>query len=142
MTVTATPTLTRTRRVTSTLRPRVTSTPRTRVQYELLTRSLANDPSQTRFSGLIVDRNGNPVDGIHVRATCYDFMTISYPSGTDGQTGWYDIFIDHRPKPCSWQLTIVETADRQTVQAELSQPITIEVTDDASLVRVDWRKNW
>jgi uncharacterized protein YraI len=106
----------------------------------------------TRFYGDIVDVNGNPVDGVFVRATCGDYATISYPSGPvgwgplnesfDWPSGFYDITVDTKPVPCIWTLTIVETDDRKTVKAVLSETVPVEVTLDKSIIVAGWKKNW
>jgi hypothetical protein len=106
----------------------------------------------TRFYGDIVDVNGNPVDGVFVRATCGDYATISYPSGPvgwgslnesfDWPPGFYDITVDTKPVPCIWTLTIIETDDRKTVKAVLSETVPVEVTADKSIIVAGWKKNW
>jgi serine/threonine protein kinase len=131
--VTSTPTLTPT--------PTLTSTPKpsSKFQYELLYWSGEAAPSLTRFSGNITDMNSQPVSGVYVRASCYDYTTISYPSG---ENGFYDIFINHQPVVCPWSLTVVDTDDRQNVKAELSDTMTIQVTENQSVISANWRKNW
>ncbi len=106
----------------------------------------------TRFLGEIKDAGGNPVNGVFVQAACGDYNTISYPSGPvgwgsynesgDWSPGFYDITIDTRPVPCLWTLTIVETDDRQTVKARLSEAVPVEITMEKSIVTANWRKNW
>jgi hypothetical protein len=106
----------------------------------------------TRFLGDIKDVNGNPVDGVFVQASCGNYSTISYPSGpagwgqlnesADWPSGFYDITIDSKPVPCIWTLTIVETDDRKTVKARLSESVPVEVTQEKSIITANWRKNW
>jgi uncharacterized protein YraI len=106
----------------------------------------------TRFYGNIVDANNNPVDGVFVRASCGDYSTISYPSGPvgwgpyneshDWPPGFYDVTVDTKPVPCIWILTVVDTDDRETVKAELSEAVPVEVTNDKSIIIAGWRKNW
>lgn len=106
----------------------------------------------TRFLGDIVDVNGNPVNGVFVQASCGDYSTISYPSGPigwgalneshDWPDGFYDVTVDTRPVPCIWTLTVVDTDDRKTVKARLSESIPVEVTSDKSIIVAGWRKNW
>ncbi len=106
----------------------------------------------TRFLGDIVDVNGNPVNGVFVQASCGDYSTISYPSGPvgwgtyqesyDWPAGFYDITIDTKPVPCIWTLTVVDTDDRKTVKARLSESIPVEVTNEKSIIVAGWRKNW
>jgi uncharacterized protein YraI len=106
----------------------------------------------TRFYGSIVDVNNNPVDGVFVRATCGNYSTISYPSGPvgwgpyneghDWPPGFYDITVDTKPVPCIWILTVVDTNDRETVKAELSEAVPVEVTEEKSIIIAGWRKNW
>lgn len=106
----------------------------------------------TRFLGDIKDAGGNPVNGVFVQASCGDYSTISYPSGPvgwgnynesgDWPPGFYDITIDTKPVPCLWTLTIVETDDRKTVKARLSEAVPVEITLDKSIVTANWRKNW
>jgi hypothetical protein len=106
----------------------------------------------TRFLGDIVDVNGNPVNGVFIQASCGDYSTISYPSGPigwgtlneshDWPDGFYDVTVDTRPVPCIWTLTVVDTDDRKTVKARLSESIPVEVTSDKSIIVAGWRKNW
>jgi hypothetical protein len=106
----------------------------------------------TRFLGDIKDAGGNPVNGVFVQASCGNYSTISYPSGptawgtlnesNDWPAGFYDITIDTKPVPCIWTLTIVETDDRKTVKARLSESVPVEVTMDKSIITANWRKNW
>ncbi len=106
----------------------------------------------TRFLGDIKDTSGNPVNGVFVEARCGTYATISYPSGpvgwgaygesSDWPPGFYDITIDTKPVPCVWTLTIVETDDRKTVKARLSEAVPVEVTQDKSIITANWRKNW
>ncbi len=106
----------------------------------------------TRFLGDITDVNGSPVNGVFVQASCGNFSTISYPSGpvgwgtlqesNDWPAGFYDITIDTKPVPCVWTLTVVETDDRKTVRARLSESVPVEVTQEKSVVTANWRKNW
>jgi uncharacterized protein YraI len=106
----------------------------------------------TRFWGNIVDTNNNPVNGVFVRASCGNYFTISYPSGPvgwgplneshDWPPGFYDITVDTKPVPCIWILTVVDTDDRETVKAELSEAIPVRVTNEKSIIVAGWRKNW
>jgi uncharacterized protein YraI len=106
----------------------------------------------TRFLGDIKDLNGNPVNGVFVQAKCGNFSAISFPSGPTGwgpfrdgadwPPGFYDLTVDTKPVPCIWTLTIVETEDRQTVKAILSESVPVEITAQKSIVTANWRKNW
>jgi hypothetical protein len=106
----------------------------------------------TRFLGDIKDVNGNPVDGVFIQASCGTYSTISYPSGpvgwgqynesADWPNGFYDIAIDTKPVPCIWTLTVVDTDDRKTVKARLSESVPVEVTQEKSIITANWRKNW
>jgi len=106
----------------------------------------------TRFLGDIQDVNGSPVNGVFVEARCGTYSTISYPSGPvgwggygeshDWPAGFYDITIDTKPVPCIWTLTIVETDDRKTVKARLSESVPVEVSQEKSIITANWRKNW
>jgi hypothetical protein len=106
----------------------------------------------TRFLGDIKDTGGNPVNGVFVQASCGDYKTISYPSGPVGwgnynessswPPGFYDITVDTKPVPCLWTLTIVDTADRKTVKARLSEDVPVEITVNKSIVTANWVKNW
>lgn len=106
----------------------------------------------TRFLGEIRDVDGNPVNGVFVEARCGTYSTISYPSGPvgwgtlnesgDWPAGFYDIAIDSKPVPCIWTLTIIETDDRKTVKAKLSEAVPVEVTQEKSIITANWRKNW
>lgn len=106
----------------------------------------------TRFYGNIVDTAGNPVNGVFVRATCGNYATISYPSGpvgwggynvsADWPPGFYDLTVNKKPVPCIWTLSVVDTDDRETVKAVLSETIPVEVTTDKSIIVANWRKNW
>jgi len=106
----------------------------------------------TRFLGEVRDTAGNPVDGVFVKAVCGTFSTISYPSGkvgwgplaesADWPPGFYDITVDSKPVPCLWTLQVVATDDRETVKAELSEAVSVEVTMDQSVIQADWIKNW
>jgi uncharacterized protein YraI len=106
----------------------------------------------TRFLGDIKDAAGNPVDGVFVRVSCGYYSTISYPSGpvgwgtlnesADWPPGFYDITVDEKPVPCIWTLSIVDTEDRKTVKAVLSEEIPVEVTLEKSVIVAGWQKNW
>jgi hypothetical protein len=106
----------------------------------------------TRFMGDIKDAAGNPVNGVFVRAACGTYATISYPSGpvgwgplgesSDWPPGFYDITVDSKPVPCMWSLQVVDTDDRETVKAGLSEGVPVEVTHEQSVIQADWRKNW
>lgn len=106
----------------------------------------------TRFMGDIRDSAGNPVNGVFVRAVCGTYSTISYPSGPVGwgplgessewPPGFYDITVDNKPVPCMWTLQVVDTDDRVSVKAELSEAVPVEVTQEQSVIQADWRKNW
>lgn len=106
----------------------------------------------TRFLGDITDVNGNPVNGVFVEARCGTYATISYPSGpvgwgsynesADWPPGFYDIVVDTKPVPCIWTLTVVDTDDRKTVKARLSESVPVEITNEKSVVTANWRKNW
>jgi hypothetical protein len=106
----------------------------------------------TRFMGTITDANGNPVNGVFVRAQCGNYSTISYPSGpvgwgpynesADWPAGFYDVTVDTKPVPCLWLLSVVETNDRKTVTATLSEAVPVEITLQKSIVTANWRKNW
>jgi serine/threonine protein kinase len=107
------------------------------------------EQSVTIFEGTISDDAGNLLDGIFVQAVCGTYSTISFPSGgtpwgnDKGPNAWppghYDINLA-QPQPCAWQLTVVDTDDRKTVKANLSAPLTIEVSSGESPIIVDWRK--
>jgi len=102
--------------------------------------------------GTITDKNGSPVNGVFVRAGCGDYSTISYPSGpvgwgplrvgADWPPGFYDVTVDTKPVPCIWTLSVVETDDRKTVKAVLSEEVPVEITLKKSIVTANWRKNW
>ncbi len=106
----------------------------------------------TRFWGNITDANGDPVDGVFVRATCGAYSVISYPSGpvgwgsgnesNDWATGFYDLSVDDRPIPCIWTLAVVDTEDRKSVTTVLSEAIPVEITLDKSVIVANWRQNW
>lgn len=106
----------------------------------------------TRFLGDIKDVNGNPVNGVFVQAKCGNFSAISFPSGpvgwgpfregADWPAGFYDLTVDTKPVPCIWTLTIVDTDDRQTIKAVLSESVPVEITAQKSIVTANWRKNW
>jgi uncharacterized protein YgiM (DUF1202 family) len=106
----------------------------------------------TRFLGDIKDANGNPVNGVFVQAKCGNFSAISFPSGpvgwgpfnesADWPAGFYDLTVDTKPVPCIWTLTVVDTDDRQTVKAVLSESVPVEITAQKSIVTANWRKNW
>jgi uncharacterized protein YraI len=106
----------------------------------------------TRFLGDIKDVNGNPVNGVFVQAKCGNFSVISFPSGpvgwgplnesADWPAGFYDLTVDTKPVPCIWTLTVVDTDDRQTVKAVLSESVPVEITAQKSIVTANWRKNW
>lgn len=106
----------------------------------------------TRFLGDIKDVNGNPVNGVFVQAKCGNFSAISFPSGPvgwgpyrdgkDWPAGFYDLTVDTKPVPCIWTLTVVDTEDRQTIKAVLSESVPVEITAEKSIVTANWRKNW
>jgi hypothetical protein len=41
-----------------------------------------------------------------------------------------------------WTLQVVDTDDRETVKAQLSEAVAVEVTHEQSIIQADWRKNW
>jgi len=106
----------------------------------------------TRFLGTIKDGNGAPVNGVFIKASCGDYATISFPSGptgwgprreaSDWPAGFYDITVDTKPVPCMWVLSVVDTEDRKTVKATLSEQIPVEVTVEKSIIVANWRRNW
>ncbi len=106
----------------------------------------------TRFLGDIKDTAGNPVNGVFVRASCGTYSTISYPSGpvgwgpqgesSDWPAGFYDITVDSKPVLCMWTLQVVDTDDRVSVKAALSEAVAVEVTVDQSVIQANWQKNW
>jgi uncharacterized protein YgiM (DUF1202 family) len=106
----------------------------------------------TRFLGTITDASGNPVNGVFVEAQCGSFRIISNPSGPVGwgpfneshtwSPGFYDITLDTRPIPCTWQLSVVETPDKETVTARLSERVEVETTTEQSVIVANWQKNW
>ena len=112
----------------------------------------AEVPARINYQGYLTDANGNPVDGVFVRATCGDYATISYPSGPvgwgplnesfDWPPGFYDVTVDTKPVPCIWTLSVVDTDDRKTVKAVLSEAVPVEVTMDKSIIVASWKKNW
>jgi hypothetical protein len=126
--------------------------PKPKYQYEPTGWYDATNEGLTRFYGTIKDVNGNPVDGVFVRATCGNYSAISYPSGPvgwggyaesyDWPPGFYDLTVDTRPVPCIWILSIVDTDDRETVKAVLSEAIPVEVTMTESIIVANWKKNW
>lgn len=126
--------------------------PKPKHQYEPTGWYDATNEGLTRFYGTIKDAGGNPVNGVFVRATCGNFSTISYPSGPEGwggyaesydwPPGFYDLTVDTKPVPCIWTLSVVETDDRKTVKAELSEAIPVEVSMTESIIVANWKKNW
>lgn len=106
----------------------------------------------TRFLGTITDADGNPVNGVFVEAQCGDYRVISNPSGPvgwgpfneshDWPPGFYDITLDNKPIACHWFLSVVETPDKETVSARLSEIVEVETTFDKSIITANWRKNW
>lgn len=123
---------------------------RSEFQYEPIGWRDNGGANLTQFSGEIVDRNGTPVNGTSIQASCGDYSIISKPSGspsgqTEGQdwpAGFYELAIDTKPVPCLWVLTIVEVDSAQNFQRTLSEPIPVEVTLDKSNIVANWRKNW
>lgn len=123
-------------------------------QYQFSPTGWYDDGNQgvTRFLGDIKDVNGNPVNGVFVRASCGHYSTISYPSGptgwgtlnesSDWPAGFYDITVDTKPVPCVWILSIIDTDDRKTIKAVLSEEIPVEVTAEKSVIVANWQKNW
>lgn len=126
--------------------------PRPQFQYEPTGWYADTNYGLTRFLGNITDANGNPVDGVFVEAQCGSFRVISNPSGPVGwgpfneshtwPPGFYDITLDNKPIACKWVLSVVETPDRETVTARLSDRIEVETTFDQSIIVANWRKNW
>ena len=110
------------------------------------------NPGLTRFMGHIKDTAGNLVNGVFVRAVCGSYSTISFPSGPVGwgpwgessnwEAGFYDITVQNYPVLCMWTLQVVDTDDRVTVKAELSEAVITEVTNEKSVITADWQKNW
>ncbi len=123
-------------------------------KYQFTPTGWYDDTNQgvTRFLGDIKDSAGNPVNGVFVRASCGHYSTISFPSGPTGwgtlnegadwPAGFYDVTVDTRPVPCVWILSVVETDDRKTVKAVLSEEIPVEVTAEKSVIVAGWQKNW
>jgi hypothetical protein len=105
----------------------------------------SKDANLTRFSGEIRDANGNPVDGVIVQAACGNYSILSHPSGSAGSEnetwppGYYEIRIDAKPVPCIWFLTVVNTADGQTIEAALSESVPVEVTLEKSVITANWQ---
>lgn len=126
--------------------------PKPKYQYEPTGWFDDGNAGLTRFLGTITDKNGSPVNGVFVRASCGDYSTISYPSGpvgwgplrvgADWPPGFYDVTVDTKPVPCIWTLSVVETDDRKTVKAVLSEEVPVEITLKKSIVTANWRKNW
>jgi hypothetical protein len=126
--------------------------PKPKYQYEPTGWYDDGNAGLTRFLGTITDVNGNPVNGVFVRVSCGDYSTISFPSGpvgwgplnesADWPPGFYDVTVDTKPVPCIWVLSVVETDDRKTVKAVLSEEIPVEITLKKSIVTANWRKNW
>jgi hypothetical protein len=137
---------------TPTFVPQPTPPPQPAFQFEPTGWYGAQNLGLTRFLGTVIDTNGNPVNGVAVRAECGTFSVISNPSGpvggwrtNDGANdppGFYDITIDRKPVLCRWILTVVYTEDGQTVLQNLSQPVEVEVTVEESVITANWRKNW
>ncbi len=106
----------------------------------------------TRFMGNISDANGNPVNGVFVKAQCGSFTIISNPSGPvpwgpfyESHTwapGFYDITLDNKPIVCTWKLSVVMTEDKEHVTAVLSEEVEVETTYEQSIIVANWRKNW
>jgi uncharacterized protein YraI len=132
--------------------PQPTATPKPEFQYTPTDWHGSNNPGLTRFMGEIKDTAGNPVNGVFVRAVCGSFSTISNPSGPIGwgplqdsrfdPPGFYEIYIASYPRPCMWTLQVVDTDDLETVKAEWSEAIPIEVTAEKSVITANWQKNW
>ncbi|MEW5957535.1 MAG: SH3 domain-containing protein [Chloroflexota bacterium] len=130
----------------------VPATPQPKYQYEPTGWYGDTNYGLTRFLGTITDTNGNPVDGVFVEARCGDFRVISNPSGPVGwgpfneshtwPPGFYDITLDTKPIACHWILSVVETPDKETVAARLSEEVEVETTHDQSIIVANWRKNW
>jgi hypothetical protein len=126
--------------------------PKPKYQYEPTGWFDDTNAGLTRFYGSIKDVSGNPVNGVFVRATCGNYATISFPSGPvgwgplalghDWPPGFYDITVDTKPVPCIWTLSVVDTDDRETVKAVLSETIPVEVTMTESIIVANWKKNW
>jgi len=115
-------------------------------QYEPVGWQAAEESGPTRFSGQILDTNGNPVNGVSVQARCANYAVISQPSGSPGEEGsspgFYEILIDTQPVPCIWFLTVVNTNDQGAIQASLSESVPVEITEKKSIVNANWQKNW
>jgi len=132
--------------------PEPTATPKPQFQYTPTDWYGSNNPGLTRFMGEIKDTGGNPVNGVFVRAVCGSFSTISNPSGPVGwgplqdsrfdPPGFYEIYIASYPRPCMWTLQVVDTDDKETVKAELSEAVPVEVTAEESVITANWQKNW
>ena len=132
--------------------PTLTPVPQASHQYEPTGWYADTNYGLTRFLGTITDANGNPVNGVFVEAQCGDFRIISNPSGPvgwgpfgeshDWPPGFYDITLDTKPIACHWFLSVVETPDKETVTARLSEVIEVETTIHESIITANWRKNW
>jgi uncharacterized protein YraI len=110
-------------------------------QFEPAGWQAETNPDLTRFKGDIRDAGGNPVNGVSVRASCGDFSIISDPSGSVDNgwaDGYYEITVDSKPVPCLWVLVIVDSRDGPN----LSETIPAQVTEKASVIVANWRKNW
>ena len=119
--------------------------PRPQSQFEPDGWQAEANPALTRFRGDIRDAAGNPINGVLVKASCGDFDIISDPSGS-ASNGWadgfYEITIDTKPVPCLWTLAIVAGGDSQAGQTKMSETVPAQVTEKASVIVANWRKNW
>jgi hypothetical protein len=132
--------------------PQPTEPPKPKFQYTPTGWYGDYNPGLTRFLGDIKDTAGNPVNGVFVRAVCGSFSAISYPSGPVGwgphaesstwPPGFYDISVNAYPVVCVWTLQVVDTDDRVSVKAGLSEAVPVEVTAAESVITANWQKNW
>jgi hypothetical protein len=142
---TPTPTATVTPTPTTTPTPTVTPTPTaTFCPYDYLPTgppSYKSDCNRVAVEGYIVDRANQPVNGIRVKVW-WDQAPPDWPlsprSGSKVANGYYEFFLDSRPKDGRWYVAVVNEA------GEIVSPVITVHTDAAckdgrQVALVSWR---
>ncbi len=136
--------------------PTATPVPQAKYQYTITNIFAKTNKGLTQIKGIIRDKAGNPVNGMRVRVRSGSFCTISFPSGpwkdlngnpSGYNNGEYDIYLASNERPGTWRVNIVaDKADNDTDACRNmpspSETKEVETKIDATIVHVEWVKNW
>ncbi len=137
--------------------PTATPVPQAQYQYTVSNVFAKTNKGLTQIKGIIRDAAGNPVNGVYVRVRSGSFCTISFKSGpwkdangnpSGYQPGEYDIMLwPGGERVGTWSVDIVpERTQNDTDACRNMQPLSetkeIQTAVDASIVHVEWKKNW